>query len=278
VTTDCVAAETAALEKQGSDAASDDAGSVCLPHVQLRFGALDAALVEAALEADPEAKSVFSPLTDRMRSSSSDHLKMPESVISAQADSLVLGPVTLQKPTMHLRSKAGEIQIANWEAATLGGSAKGTGSIVWDGGKPEYSLEGSFTQLSGSAVATLLDGRWAGGSLDGSGKVTLSGLAPKDLASSAVGDLHFDWQHGSIFVGGLVPGSAPASGTRFDDWSGVAAIGAGKLEAGKSSMIAGRRSYSVQGTMPFGEPAKLTLTAADGAGGGKGESKAADRK
>jgi AsmA family len=263
VDSSCTASETgASQQEQGSDAAND-AASACLPKIQLHFGALDAAAVEAALQPDPVAKSVFAPITDRIHSSdSSDRPKMPAVSASMQADSLVLGPVTLQKPVMQLRSLGNEIKIVDWGAQLLGGSAKGSGHIGWDSGKPEYDLLVTFTQFSGSAVGALLDSRWTGGTMDGGGKVTLSGLTPKDLGSSALGDVRFDWRHGS-----MIAASAPPVGElHFERWVGVGTIAVGKIRIDDNTVVAGRGRYSVEGTIPFGGPVKLTLNPNENSG------------
>jgi uncharacterized protein involved in outer membrane biogenesis len=221
--------------------------------VQLRFGALDAAQVEAALLGVPEQKTLLSPLIDRMRST--DKPKWPEVVVSAQADSLVLGPATLQKPTVHLRLKNSEIALEDWEAALLGGSAKGTGHFGWSGDKPEYALDGVVTRVNAADLGTLLATHWSGGLLNGSGSIHLSGLTAKELATSAAGNLRFDWTRGALSTA-----SQPSQEVHFDDWSGTVAIQGGKAQIGENAMLAGKRSMVVAGAIPFGGPSKLAVT------------------
>jgi hypothetical protein len=250
----CVASDTEAGQGQGINSAAN----ACMPKIQLHFGSLDAAVAEAALEKVSAEKSVFAPLTDRIRSS--DQPRMPEVFASVQADSLVLGPVTLQKPAIHLHSFGNAIKIVDWEAQLLGGAARGTGQFSWDSGKPTYEILADFVQLNGTSAGVLLDGhdsRWAGGTMDGGGKVTLSGLIPKDLAASALGNLRFDWRRGSV----AAAGDAPPGEVRFDRWVGVATIALGKIRLDNNSMTSGRSSFDAEGSIPFGGPAKLTLHA-----------------
>jgi uncharacterized protein involved in outer membrane biogenesis len=245
-----VTASTRCGASGGENSSPGSPASGCVPQVQLRFGALDAAQIEAALLGAPEQKTLLSPLIDRMRST--DKPKWPEVMVSAQADSLILGPATLQKPTVHLRLKSSEVAIENWETELLGGSAKGTGHFAWTGDKPEYSLDGNLTRINAAFLGTLLDTHWSGGLLNGSGSVHLTGLTAKELGSSASGQLHFDWTHGTL--------SVASQEVHFDDWSGAIAIQGGKAQVGENTMLAGRRSSAVAATIPWGGPVKLSIT------------------
>jgi hypothetical protein len=132
-------------------AACDKPG--CLPHLQIRLGAADAATIKAALLGAPEKKSLLSPLIDRM--SNPDAPKWPNAALDVQADSLVLGPVTLHKPSLQLKMSPSEITLESWQAGLLGGSAKGSGSCAWSGKALKYDLAGEFHGLSGAALGAL---------------------------------------------------------------------------------------------------------------------------
>jgi len=238
--------------------ADDEAGGDCLPQVQLQFGALDAAALEAALLGAPEEKSLFSPLMDRMRSP--DRPKWPAVALGVDADSLTLGPVTLQKPEAEIRFLRDAVAVKHWKAGLLGGTAEGTGSFAWTDGKPRYGFDGSFTHVSAVALGTLVGGAWTGGPVSGTGSLQVSGRNAADLAASAAGTLHFDWQHG----GGLVAAGLAAAATSFDDWSGTAAIQAGKVVLGENTLLARRKSSSVAGFVPWGGPAEFAVAPEDG--------------
>ena len=235
-------------------ASTDCSTADCVPEVQLRFGAVDAAQVEAALLGAPEQRGLLSPLIDRMRSS--DRPKWPEVAVTAQAESLLLGPATLQKPTVRMRLKGGEIDLEDWEAGLLDGSVKGTGHFAWAGNKPDYSLDGNFTRVNAAALGAMLNTRWAGGLLNGSGSIHLTGLTAKEFADSASGQLKFDWTHGVL--------SIAAQEVRFDAWSGTVAIQGGKALLDENAMLAGRRSSVVKGGLAFGGPVKLSVAPSDG--------------
>ena len=248
----------------------------CEPQVELRFGALDAAALQAALIGAPEEKSLFAPLMDRMRSS--DRPKLPEVTVSVQADSLLLGPALLLKPVIHMQFKPSEIVLEDIQTDLLGGSAKLTGHVAWTGAKPEYTFEGSLNRLNPIAVGELVNAQWTGGSVSGSGSIKLSGLTAKDLQTSAVGNLRFDWLHGVLSTASIAAAASPDARVpearsetkseakpeaKFDDWNGTVSIQGGKAQIGQNELVLGKRSSSMAGTIPFAGPVKLSIVPAE---------------
>ncbi len=232
----------------------------CEPQVELHFGGLDAAALQAALVGAPEEKSLFAPLMDRMRSS--DRPKLPEVTVNVQADSLVLGSALLQRPVIHMQFKPGEIVLEDIQTDLLGGSAKLTGHFAWTGAKPEYTFEGSFSRLNAIAVGELVNAQWTGGPVSGSGSIKLSGLTAKDLQTSAEGNLRFDWLHGVLSMTAASP-DARGQETKFDDWNGTVSIQGGKAQLGQNELIQGKRSSSMAGAIPLGGPVKLSVVPAE---------------
>ena len=239
----------------------DATGTGCEPQVQLRLGALNAATVEAALAGVPQEKGIFAPLIDRMRSP--NRPKWPEARVSIQADSLVLGPATLQKPVIEMRLKASQIDLESWEADLLGGSAKGKGSFAWVQDKPQYSFDGNFNRISAATAGELLNTQWTGGPLSGNGSVLISGLTAKELAASVSGTLHFDWQHGVLSTWApaesRLPEETHSAETKFDNWSGDVKIDGGKAQIGQNTLLAGKHTSSMTGTITLGSPAKVSI-------------------
>ena len=72
----------------------------------------------------PEEKGLLAPLLERMRGS--NRPKWPPVALTVQADSLVLGPATLEKPTAEIRFDESAAVVKHWAAGLLGGSAEGT--------------------------------------------------------------------------------------------------------------------------------------------------------
>jgi hypothetical protein len=260
----CKAPSSSGQASLGAASAND-----CEPQIELHFGALDAAALQTAIIGAPEETSLFSPLMDRMRSS--DHPKLPEVTVRVQADSLVLGPALLLRPVIHMQFKPSEIILGDIETDLLGGAAKMTGQITWTGAKPEYSFEGSLSRLNAIAVGELVNAQWNGGPVSGSGSITLSGLTAKDLQTSAVGNMHFDWLHGVLSTAATASPDTRAQETKsetkpetkFDDWNGTFSIQGGKAQLGQNQMMLGKRSASMAGTIPFGGPVKLSVVPAE---------------
>ncbi len=260
----------------------------CPPQLQIHLGAVDAKDIQEALLGAPEKKTLLSPLIDKMRST--DHPKWPPVTVRVQSDSLVLGPATLNKPTLLLKLTDSEIVLQSWEAGLLGGSANGTGRCAWDANNLKYTIEGQFTRISPAQLGTLLNsaaassapdadtdsetasaGAWSGGPLNGSGSLQISGLNSKELAASAAGAIHFSWPHGSVPLAATAHDDAAASTPaetrpseiRFDTWDGTATLAGGKAQLAQNVMHQGKHTSSVTGTLPFGRPPHLTLGAAN---------------
>jgi len=241
----------------------------CQPQVSIRFATLDVGAMQAALLGAPTKKSLLSPLIDRMRSS--DRPKWPALALGVQAESLVLGPVTLRKVSARIKMRERDVVLEQWDAGMLGGTASGTGHFSWADDSPKFAVEGTFTGVDATEAGALVQGNWSGSPLSGSGSVQLSGLTGKDLAASAVGDLRFNWQHGTMVLNN--PGIKPASEAdaeagdetetaeqvRFESWTGALAIKGGRAELGENALVQGKRSIPVTGSIAFGGPVKLSL-------------------
>jgi hypothetical protein len=178
---------------------------------------------------------------------------------TVKADSLVLGPVTLHKSTATLHTLANGAEITAFDADILGGRVHGTGTFhtaVTAKDKPSYALEGQFEKLNSSAVGQLF-GLRSSGVFGGTSKIELSGFTGDDLAASAKGAFHFEWQHGKV-----APGTAaipPALG-RFDRWTADAEIANGSLTLKDNQVKLGAATQSLQAAVPLAIPPKLVFT------------------
>ena len=145
-----------------------DAPQPCAPHFQLQFGALDAAVVQTAFLGAHERTTLLSTLIDRLRPSAAAP-SWPRFEGTVDADSLVLGPVTLHKPVAAVSTLASGAEIAALDAGLLGGLIHATGTIhsaATAKDKPSYEFEGHFEKLSPQAVGQLLGRRFSGGALE----------------------------------------------------------------------------------------------------------------
>ena len=102
-----------------------EAPKSCPPRFQLEFGALDAAILQAALLGAHERGTMLSTLIQRLRSKATPAWPILEGTV--EADSLILGPVTFHQPIATLHTLADGASMTAFDAVLLGGRVHGTG-------------------------------------------------------------------------------------------------------------------------------------------------------
>jgi len=233
--------------------------SACPTRFQLQFGALDSAVFQAAFLGAKAKGTLLSTLIDRFRSTATP--PWPAMKGTVKAESLVLGPVTLRDFTSEVSTLPNGAELSTFDAALLGGRLHGSGTIHTAASakdKPSYQFEGHFDKLSPPLVGHLLGQRWSRGSFDGNAKIELAGFAGSDLADSAKGSLHFEWQGGTVAP---PPASIPPSLARFDRWTADAEIANGSLTLKESQVKRGPHSEPVQATVTLTDPPKVAFDA-----------------
>jgi hypothetical protein len=241
--------------------AACDAPQSCPPTFQVEFGALDASVLQAAFLGARKKGTLLSTLIDRLHPSAAPAWPLLEGTVKAK--SLVLGPVTLRDPVATVRTFADGASMTAFNAGLLGGAVHGSGALHTASAaqaKPSYALEGQFAKLSPSAVGQLLGLRSTGGVFDGNGKVELTGFTGSDLAASAKGNLHFDWQHGKVAAASSLAPVPPAL-ARFDLWSADAVIANGALTLKGNQIRRGSRTQPVQATVTLTDPPRSAFSA-----------------
>jgi uncharacterized protein involved in outer membrane biogenesis len=237
-----------------------EAPQTCPPTFQVQFGALDARLLQTAFLGAEKRGTLLSTLLDRLRPSVAPAWPQLEGTI--KAESLLLGPVTLHEPVASVRTIAGGAEITGFDAGLLGGRIHGGGTFhtaATPKDKPSYTLQGQFEQLHPQAVGQLLGLRASGSSFDGNGKLALTGFTGDDLAASAKGTLHFEWQRGTLAASGSVP--APSALAHFDRWTADAEIANGSLTLKESQARRGASIEPVEGSVPLAIPPKIAFPA-----------------
>jgi hypothetical protein len=236
----------------------------CTPHFSVDFGSLDAGALEAAILGAHEKGTLLSELIARLSlTKSSTGLQWPHAEGTATAETLLLGPLTLNDATAGLSLKGNGAEITRFDATLLGGSVHGTGAIHTPGGdrdKPAYTIETTLEKLNPVAVGELAGSHWKGGELNADGKVELSGFTSEDLASSAHGSLHFEWKHGSVTAESGAS-EVPAELAHFVRWTANAEIANGAITLKDNVVKLGSRKGTIDGAIAFGDPAKLTFAA-----------------
>ena len=248
-----------------ADCSTQSPPEPCPALLQMQFADLDAGALESALLGAQEKGTLLSDLIDRLRPSSAPPWPQLEGTVTA--DSLVLGPVTLQGVSASLRILPTGAEITSLDAGLFGGSVHLGGTLLkpaTDQDKPAYTLGGDFQKLNAADVGRLLGLRWSGGTLSGNGRLELSGYTDKDLAASAKGTLHFECRRGAV---GNQPSASskarpvPAVLGRFDQWTADAAIANGVIELGRNQVVTGALKRTVEATVTFGDPPTISFPA-----------------
>jgi hypothetical protein len=239
--------------------AACDTPQPCPPRFQLQFGALDAGVLQAAFLGAHERDTMLSTLIHRLRPTATPAWPSLEGTV--RAESLILGPVTLQQPVATLHTLAGGAEITAFDAALLGGHLHGNGAYhvaATPRDKPSYALEAHFDKLSPPGVGQLLGLRFSGGTFDGKGKIELTGFTAADLASSAKGALHFDWRQGTVSA---ASGNVPPALARFDRWTADAEIANGVLLLKENQVKHGAHTTPVQASVTLADPPEVAFPA-----------------
>jgi hypothetical protein len=237
--------------------ANCEAPAQCMPTLNLQFDTLDVSELQSTLLGEHKEGTLLSSVIARLTPSSAPQWPAFEGTL--KADSLILGPVTLENATAALRMTSSDATIKDLDADLLGGQVHVTGTVT-GGEKPAYSFAAQFQHVSPATLCELIELKCTGSGIDGSGKIDLAGLTDKDLTSSAKGKLHFDWQEGSI-AGSTVASAAPLPSAlaRFNHWTADAEISEGAVTLKENQVHTGSRKSAVEAAVAFHDPLKVTF-------------------
>jgi hypothetical protein len=245
------------------------------PAFSLAFTDLDAASLQATLLGARAPGTLLSTLIDRLHPSAAP--PWPHAQGSIAADSLILGPVTLEKITASLELLPDGAGLSSFSADLLGGQAQLTGTLhkpATDQDKPAYSVSGDFQDIDARSLGELIGLRWTGSTVNGSGKVDLEGYTGADLAASAKGSLHIEARYGSIAASaraqspetaqsGDEPDSAsiPATLAHFDRLAADATIDDGAITLGANQFLSAGRKRTVAASVSLADPPEISFEA-----------------
>lgn len=226
-------------------------GEDCPPRLDVHFDRLDAAALQAALLGARKQGTMVSTLLERFSHHTAPLWLRLEGTLHANA--LVLGPVTLEKATIAFRVLPSRAEFTAIDAGILGGVLRATGAVL-SGDKPAYSFDGGFDKVSGPALCQLLKLHCTGGAVSGGGKLSLAGYSGDDLAASAGGTMHFEWQKGAIVSAG-----APKALARFSRWTGEGTISHESVTLKQSQVFQSGRTAAVDATVTLSETPKIAF-------------------
>ncbi|HEY3706991.1 MAG TPA: AsmA family protein [Terracidiphilus sp.] len=223
----------------------------CPAKFTLHFGELDSAALQTALLGAPEKGTLLSSLLDRIKPNAPPG--WPQLEGTTTADTLLLGPFSLTRLTASVRVLPTGADIPSFDAALMGGTVHGTATLL-SGDKPDYKVDASFADVSPAPLGQLAAVKASGGPVRGNGKFELVGFTDADLGKSARGNLHFDWQRGAVAGAGV-----PTALSRFDHWSGDAALANGEISLDGTTLRQAGKTSTVQGRIVLGTPATLSF-------------------
>ncbi len=226
----------------------DSESPYCAPEFKVEFGSMDASVLEAAILGAHEKGSVISNLIGRLRPSAPTVWPKMRGTVSVE--SLTLGPVKLEKASSMVEFAGDYANLTALKGRLLGGSVDGSGTVRWSQGDsrpPSYAIEARCERMSATLLGQLLGQKWSGGPIAVEGKLDATGFTEQDLSATAKGSLHFGWSRGTM------------AATRFESWSGDAAIGNGEVTIGKNEISSSGKKQSVEGSVAFGASVKAQL-------------------
>jgi uncharacterized protein YigA (DUF484 family) len=236
----------------------------CSPNLKLQFGTLDAAALQSTLLGTPKSGTLLTSVIERLSSSSAP--LWPHFDGSVNADTLILGPVTLHNAIIDLHVSSTSANFPSVDAELLGGQIHASGTLTHPE-KPTYSFEVQAEKLSPTSVCQLFGLQCKGSAVDIGGNVDMTGFLDRDLASSAKGKLHFDWRQGAMLSRGNSDGPpAPLALGRFDHWTAVGDIANGGVTIKQSQVQQGSHKSEVDAAITFASPARVTFPPAKSAG------------
>jgi hypothetical protein len=228
----------------------------CVPQFTVRFAALDANSLQAALLGAHEQDTLISSLIDRFRPAAQP--LWPDAEGTVQAETLTAGPFTFTGATAQLKIGPNQATVTDFKAHTLGGTVQGAGSVETPGGlqdaKPQYFIRGSFLGVKPQQAGRLIGQEWSGGPITGSGFLNFTGFTTDDFASSAQGSISFDWPNGRV-----AQADSPLL-KAFSLWSGSAPISKSSIHLDGTALRHGARTTKVEGSLTFGPEPELALT------------------
>lgn len=196
--------------------------AVCPARLSLDIPTLDAATVQTVLTGSGHP----SALVRAVLSAVEPKQNWPALEGQVHIGTYTLGTLALHDLRAQMAVDAHGWTIPSLDASALNGSLHASGEIDGSHGAPRYDLKTTWSGISAAQLGPLFAEKWpATGSLDGGAELTLSGYSAGDLASSAKGKFHWQWNRGSLTApaGKTAPGALAPVG--FAQWNATGTIG-----------------------------------------------------
>ena len=174
---------------------------------------------------------------------------------------LALATVTATNVNGSLELSGGKLRIPEIRGDIFGGHEDGSWLADFTVSPPRFMGNGLVSKISMAQLGSLMHDNWATGSVDADFSLTLAGMEPAKLLSSAGGSAGFTWTKGTLRHVSLDGHGTPVSFTKF---SGKVSLQNGTFTVDDGKMQSGGAMYSVKGTAALDRSLAMTLERAGG--------------
>lgn len=227
-----------------------EAAAGCPAHFNADLDSLNAGALASALMGAGEHGELLDQIMARFASHSA---QWPTLTGTVHAGTFTLGPLALHDATADLSIAGRRLRIAAFDGQALGGMLHAAGSVDAASGAPVYDLELQLARADATEVSALFKEKWGAGILSANAKLAMTGYSAAQLASSAQGAFHIDWNKGALSVG------KPSPLAHFDRWSADGAVSGRKISLQHSVLVNGGKSIPVTGSIGFDRRLDLTV-------------------
>ncbi len=226
----------------------------CPAAFTLQASSLNASAVESALASAQQTGFFGQIIADALGGNRSS--AWPPLHGSIQCADFTLDHLPLHNATASVTVAGNHVELSSVDAAALGGSLHGSGTLTVDAGIPHWNLDVRLTGAKPAEVAALFHEHWGAGTINGDAKLAMTGLTTASLASTATGNVHFIWQNGA-----LAPAATSSPLSHFSRFVATVAIANSAASLAGSLTHAGR-TIPIHGAIGFDRHLDLSMPGA----------------
>lgn len=171
---------------------------------------------------------------------------------------LVIKSAVVNRVSCAVRFEGGNLWLKDVAGDLYGGKHKGQWTADFSGNAPVYEGRGTIAGVDVAQLSAAMRDGWGAGLVAGDYTFSASGDTAADLATSALGELKFDWRKGALRHVGL-RGAAPLRMRRF---TGTLRLRETRLTFDAGKMETPEGIYTVSGSSTFARALDLKLESA----------------
>jgi AsmA family/AsmA-like C-terminal region len=219
----------------------------CVAHYSLVLPALDLAALQSTLLGSSQGSEFLRQFLDRI---DRHPVPWPDLSGTVQVGALSVGKMVVHDALGAVDISGNAIKIRSLNGHVANGTMHLTGAVDASGEQPEYQLDVQVTNAAPGTLANIFEERWGNGIANLSAQLRMSGFSAQDLAGSATGTLHWDWNKGGFAAEDPLPVDAQPF-LHFDEWSGDATIADRNIKIAHSLLARGEDAIPLSGSISF---------------------------